>query len=81
MLTRRADACQDEKVTPKDELLLDAAMRCDVDEVGVAIASGAEPTQADSPALLVAAQNGGVLVVKQLAELGASVNAAGAFGK
>ena len=31
--------------------------------------------------LLVAAQNGGVLVVKQLAELGASVNAAGAFGK
>ena len=54
-------------------------MRCDIDEVGVAIAAGAEPTD-DGP-LLIAAQNRGALVVQHLAELGANVNAAGTFGK
>lgn len=68
-----------DKVTPTDDLLLDAAMRCDVDEVEACIDAKANPT-ADGP-MLLAANNGGVLVVNRLAELGANVNAPGAYGK
>jgi uncharacterized membrane protein YgcG len=68
-----------ETVTPVDELLLDAAMRCDIDEVDAAIGAKANAT-ADGP-LLLAAQHGGTLVVERLSTLGASVNSAGAYGK
>lgn len=66
-------------VTPADDLLLDAAMRCDLDEVDAAIGVKANPTK-DGP-LLLAAQHGGTLVVQRLAEAGASVNTPGAYGK
>lgn len=67
------------KVTPADELLLDAAMRCDLDEVDAAIGAMANPAK-DGP-LLLAAQHGGTLVVQRLAQAGASVNTPGAYGK
>ena len=68
-----------DKVSNVDDLLLDAAMRCDMDEVEAAIAAKANAT-ADGP-LLLAAQNGSSMVVQRLAEAGASVNSSGAFGK
>ena len=78
----RAGSCwpiKDEVVVPVDELLWDAAARCDADEVEAAVAAKANP-KADGP-LLAAATHGGAIVVARLAELGASVNARGAFGK
>jgi hypothetical protein len=68
-------------VNPIDELLLDAAMRCDLDELNVCIDCKANPAADANPALNIAASHGGTLVVGRLAELGASVNKPGAFGK